>query len=413
MTSATGPNLESMSYGLGGISPRSGPIGARLGESSLLHAALGADVGYDSNVFYSHTPTSATVAHVTPALDLSNGERDGSMPDGAYYDLGASLTYREYLSGGDAVQSQRAFNPSLGALLRVSSRQQLSLLLSDNFARTEDPPYAEGAKIITHDRNTASLELKVAPGGGRIQLVLRYNNVLDLYEGLPYTNANNMGNEGVIDLSWRWLPKTAFFMQYAQGAVTYQRPSSSGFTSYPLRATAGMRGLLTEKLGLNLAAGYANAFYGSGGSNLSGFGDVILVGEILYNMSLTSKVGLGYRHDFQNSPFIGNFYNLDAVYAALREFVGGRVALGAYARFENRQYQGAQTNGAAQANNRIDQVVIGGLTADYLIQRVLYIGVGYTLTLARTNDATSGDNPRGTGVDFTKHVVVGRLGIVY
>jgi hypothetical protein len=57
--------------------------------------------------------------------------------------------------------------------------------------------------------------------------------------------------------------------------------------------------------------------------------------------------------------------------------------------------------------------VIGGLTADYLIQRVLYIGVGYTLTLARTNDATSDDNPGGTGVDFTKHVVVGRLGIVY
>ena len=194
MTSATGPNLESMSYGLAGISPRNGPIGAKLGESSLLHAALGADVGYDSNVFYSHTPTSATIAHVTPALDLSNAERDGSLPDGAYYDLGASLTYREYLSGGAAVRSQRAFNPSFGALLRVSSRQTLSLMLSDNFVRTEDPPYTEGAKIIIHDRNTGSVELKVAPGGGRIQLVLRYNNVLDLYEGLPYTNSNNMGN---------------------------------------------------------------------------------------------------------------------------------------------------------------------------------------------------------------------------
>jgi hypothetical protein len=413
MTSATGPNLESMSYGLGGISPRSGPMGAKLGEGSLLHAALGADVGYDSNVFYSHTPTSATVAHVTPALDLSNGERDGSVPDGAYYDLNASLTYREYLSGGDAVRSQRAFNPNFGALLGVSSRQTLSLSLSDSFSRTTDPPYQEGAGVIIHDRNTGSIELKVAPGGGRIQLLLRYNNVLDLYEGLPYTNANNMGNEGVIDLSWRWLPKTAFFMQYAQGAVTYLRPSSGGITSYPMRATAGMRGLLTEKLGLNLAAGYANAFYGSGGSNLSGFGDVVLVGEILYNMSLTSKVGLGYRHDFQNSPFIGNFYNLDAVYAALREFVGGRVALAAYGRFENRKYQGAQTNGA-QANDRIDQVVIAGLTADYLIQRVLYIGVGYTLTLARTNDEPTEDNPtNGTGINFTKHVVVGRVGIVY
>jgi hypothetical protein len=405
MTSASGPSLETMSYGLAGISPHNGPVGAKLGEGTLLHVALGADVGYDSNVFYSQTPTSATVAHVTPAVDLSNGERDGRVPDGVFYDLGASLTYREYLSGGDEVRKLRAFNPSVSGLLRLSSQQTLSLSLADNFARTQDPPYSLGAPIITHDRNIASLELKVAPGGGRIQLLLRYNNVLDLYEGLPYTNANNMGNEGVLDLSWRWLPKTAFFMQVAQGAVTYLRPTSSGVASYPFRAMAGLRGLLTEKLGLNLGAGYTNGFYASGVTP-SGFGNVVLVGELIYNMSLTSKAGLGYRHDFQNSPFIGNFYNMDAVYAALREFIGGRVATAAYGRFENRSYQG----GTVATQGRTDQVVIAGLTADYVIQRFFYIGVGYTLTLARTdnNDAAAGD-----GVDYTKHLVVGRLGVVY
>jgi hypothetical protein len=405
MTSATGPNLESMSYGLAGISPHNGPVGAKLGEGALFHAALGADVGYDSNVFYQQTPTGAAVAHVTPAVDLSNGERDGSMPDGVFYDLGASLTYREYLSGGDEVRKLRAFNPSLGGLLRVSSRQTVSFSLSDSFARSQDPPYSPGAAVITHDRNLGSAELKVAPGGGRIQLLLRYNNVLDLYEGLPYTNSNNVGNEGVLDLSWRWLPKTAFFMQVAQGAVTYLRPTSTGIASYPLKVTAGLRGLLTEKLGLNLAAGYTNAFYAAGGSNPSGFGNVVLVGEILYNMTLTSKAGLGYRHDFQNSPFVGNFYNLDAVYAALREYIGGRVATAAYARFENRGYQGQQLTQA-----RTDQVVIAGITADYVIQRVFYIGVGYTLTLARTNNT---DAAASGGVDYTKHLVVGRLGVVY
>ncbi|MGB8297099.1 MAG: hypothetical protein WCG85_16850, partial [Polyangia bacterium] len=172
-----------MSYGLQGISPRNGPVGAKLGEGTLLHAALGADIGYDSNVFYEqYSPHAAAVAHVTPALDISNGERDGSAPDGVFYDLGANLTYREYLSGGDAVRKMRAFNPGVGGLLRLSSQQTLSLSLSDNFNRTEDPPYSPTAAIITHDRNIASLELKVAPGGGRIQVLLRFNNVLDLYE---------------------------------------------------------------------------------------------------------------------------------------------------------------------------------------------------------------------------------------
>ena len=405
MTSASGPTLESMSYGFQGIGPHNGPVGAKLGEGTLLHAALGADVGYDSNVFYQHTPTSATVAHVTPALDLSNGERDGSVPDGVYYDLGANLVYREYLSGGDAVRSQRAFNPSVGGLLRLSSRQTLSLSLSDYFVRAEDPPYSPTASIITHDRNIASLELKLAPGGGRIQLVARYNNVIDLYETSGYDKSNNMGNEVALDLSWRWLPKTAFFVQVAQGVVTYLKSDSGKVASYPFRAVAGLRGLLTEKLGFNLGAGYTNGFYASGGSNPSGFGNIALVGEILYNISLTSKAGLGYRHDFQNSPFIGNFYNVDAVYGALRELIGGRVATSAYARFENRGYQGAQLTQA-----RTDQVVIGGLTADYMIQRIFYVGLGYTLTLARTNNT---DVAANGGTDYTKHVVVGRVGVVY
>ena len=401
MTSASGPSLETMSYGLQGISPRNGPVGAKLGESTLLHAALGADIGYDSNVFYEHySPHGAAVAHVTPALDISNGERDGTAPDGVFYDLGASLTYREYLSGSDEVRKMRAFNPGLGGLLRLSSKQTLSLSLSDNFNRSQDPPYSPTAAIITHDRNIASLELKVAPGGGRIQVLLRFNNVLDLYETTGYEQADNMGNEGVLDLSWRWLPRTALFVQVAQGAVTYLKSDSTGVASYPLRATAGLRGLLTEKLGLNLAAGYANGFYASG-ANTSDFGNVVLVGELLYNMSLTSKVGLGYHHDFVNSPFVGQFYNMDAVYAALHEYIGGRVATAAYARFENRAYQGA--------GGRTDQVVIGGLTADYVIQRFFYIGLGYTLTLARTNN-TATPTP---GVDYTKHLIVARLGVVY
>ena len=73
------------------------------------------------------------VAHVTPAVDLSNGERDGNAPDAVYYDLAASLVYREYLSGGDEVRSQRAFNPTVAGLLKFSSRQTLSLSLSDSF----------------------------------------------------------------------------------------------------------------------------------------------------------------------------------------------------------------------------------------------------------------------------------------
>ena len=396
-----GDSLAGRSYGGGpAMGTANGPFGVKLGEGSLLHASLGADIGYDSNVFYSSQPISATVAHVTPAADISNASRDGT-PDAVYYDLAASLVYREYLSGGDEVRAQRAFNPTVAGLLRFSSKQTLSLSLSDSFTRTEDPPYEEGLAAIAHDRNVGSLQLKIAPGGGRVQVLLGFTNILDLYETDLYKTGNNMTNTGTLDLSWRWLPKTALFVQVSQGAVTYLESKSGNVASYPFNATAGLRGLLTQKLALRLAAGYGYGFYASGGANPSGFGDVILIGEFNYIMSMTSQAGLGYTHQFQNSPFVGNFYNLDAVYGALRELIGGRVAVSANGRFENRAYYGTE----AAIQGRTDKIVTAGLTADYMIQRVFYLGVGYTLSYASTNNAT--------GVDYTKHVVVGRLGVLY
>ena len=397
-----GDSLAARSYGGGpAMGTANGPFGVKLGEGSLLHASLGADVGYDSNVFFSAKPTSATVAHVTPAADISNASRDGTAPDAVYYDLSANLVYREYLSGGDAVRQQRAFNPTVAGLLRFSSKQTLSLSLSDAFTRSQDPPYQEGLPAIAHDRNAATLQLKLAPGGGRIQVLLGFMNVLDMYETDPYKSGSNMTNTGMFDLSWRWLPKTALFVQVTQGAVTYLESNNGKFASYPFRATAGLRGLLTQKLALKLAAGYGYGFYASGAANTSGFGDVILVGELNYIMSMTTAAGLGYTHEFQNSPLVGDFYDLDAVYGALRELVGGRVAVSASGRFEYRAYHGAE----AGIQGRIDKIVTAGLTADYMIQRVFYLGVGYTLSFASTNNAT--------GVDYTKHVVVGRIGVLY
>ena len=167
----------------------------------------------------------------------------------------------------------------------------------------------------------------------------------------------------------------------------------------PVRATAGLRGLLTQKLALRLAAGYGYGFYASGAANTSGFGDVILVGELNYIMSMTTAAGLGYTHEFQNSPLVGDFYNVDAVYGALRELVAGRVAVSASGRFEYRNYYGTE----AGVKGRTDKLVSASLTADDMIQRVFYLGVGYTLSFASTNNLT--------GVDYTKHVIVGRLGV--
>ncbi len=409
MTSSTGPALESMAAGAGrSLTTRGLASGLKLGEDVILHAGVFADIGYDSNVFYSTDPRAAPVLHVTPRLELTNAERDGSIPSGTYYNLNASVDWREYLTSAPDIQAQNALNPSAGGTVEFSSGQALSLSLSDAFSRYEQAPYTSGSPIIRDD-NMASASLRFAPGGGRLRVMLRYSNLIDNYEGSTYARGSNMGNEGVLDIGWRWLPKTSIYVQVAQGAVTYIN-GGTGTSSFPLRTLLGLRGLLTGKLAVNIAAGYSNAFYSSGASP-SGVG---VVTELNYNMSILSQAGIGYHHDFANSPFVGQYYNMDAVYGAYRQMIAGRFVTYAYGRYENRRFVGSGLTNSPRSdltNSRTDNNIIAGVSIDYMIGNFFLAGASYTLSLNRSSDTNPADAT--AGIDYAKHVLLFRVGVVY
>jgi hypothetical protein len=407
LTSSSAPALESMSLGAGRqLTTKGLTSGLKLDDGAILHAALFADIGYDSNVFYNNTTqTTSPVLHIAPKLEITNAERDGTIPSGTYYDVYGTIDFRRYLSSGKDVTNQNATNPSLGGTAEFSSGQALSFLLSETFSRYEQAPYSPGNPIVRDD-NLAAASLMFAPGGGRLRVMLRYTNLIDKYEG-SYDTGSNMGNEGVLDIGWRWLPRTTIYMQAAQGAITYFNAGTTATTSpnasYPLRTLAGIRGLLTEKLSVNIAAGYSNAFY-SGGDSSSGFGNVGIVGEVNYSVSILSRFGLGYRHDFVNSPLLGGYYDMDAGYGAFQQMVASRVVTYLFGRFENRRF-GAGTK-------RIDNYVMGGVSLDYIMARFLLAGASYSLNLNRTIKHSS-DSDSTPAINYTKHVLLFRLGVVY
>jgi hypothetical protein len=414
---STGPALETLSMGGGrSLSARGLASGLKLGEGTILHAGLFADIGYDSNVFYgtSGSDTTSPVLHVTPHLELTNAERDGSVPGGTYYDVVGAVDFRKYLPSSsdaaerDAVVEQDAVNPTIAGTAEFSSGQALSFSLSETFSRYQQAPYQAGDPI-TSDDNMASASLMFAPGGGRLRVTLRYSNLINKYEG-TYDPGSFMGNEGVLDIGWRWLPRTSLYLKVAQGAVTYFNTSSNNHPSYPLRTLLGIRGLLTEKLGVNIAAGYSNAFY-SGSTSPSGFGNVGIVTEVNYTISLLSRAGLGYHHDFVNSPFLGAYYDMDAVYAIYQQMVASRLVTYLYGRFENRRFGPAPNlndpRGAAPVS-RIDNFVLGGVAVDYVIAKFIMLGASYSLNLNRTiSGADAGF------LNYTTHVLLFRLGVVY
>ncbi len=426
LTSSQSATLESLSTGAGlSLTTRGIASGLQLGEGAILHAAIIADMGYDTNVFYSSSSTAqgapgAPVLNITPRLELTNTMRDGSTPSGTYYDLVAAVDFLEFLSNDSKVTSQNAIDPTASGTAVFSPGQELSLTLNESFTRSRQAPYEEGGAPIVRDDNMASASLALAPGGGRLRLTLRYTNLIDKYEG-AYDPGSNMGNEGVLDIAWRWLPKTSLYVQIAQGAITYFNPGANNFgaqdvSSYPLRTLAGLRGLLTDKLSVNLAAGYNNAFYSSGASSPSGFGHLGGLAEINYTISLLSRVGVGYHHDFVNSPFLGGYYNMDAVYGAYQQMVASRLFTYLYARFEDRRYGPVLETGqpanvpTSYINDRTDENFILGAALDYMIGKFLLLGASYSLNLNRT---VSGADPVSGGLNYTTQVVLGRIGAVY
>src|SRR5512134_868245 len=105
LTSASALSLETLSSGMGRQLTTQGlASGLKLGESAILHAALFADIGYDTNVLYNNQDSrSAAVLHVGPRLSITNAERDGTRPSGIYYDVFAGLDWRKYLSDDEGI----------------------------------------------------------------------------------------------------------------------------------------------------------------------------------------------------------------------------------------------------------------------------------------------------------------------
>jgi hypothetical protein len=406
--------------------------GIQVSDGVLMHVGAGAEAGYDSNVFYQDSNVTggvvgSSIIRVTGFAEITNATRTGAVPSGLSFDARAGLQYRRYTGSDTRLQSyENAFMPSAGFSLGVSAGPTVSFGFADAFLRMEDPPYNPGQNQITRDNNQASAEMRWAPGGGRINGVLRYTNMVDIFEDNTYSYADSLTQELMLDGSWKWLPKTALFLQLRQGYVTYINDNVNTttappkYSSLPLHAVVGLRGLITEKISAIAAVGYANAFYScttgippfSCASTQGIWGSSYLNLEATYRPSLLARIVLGYRHDFQNSV-ISAFYYDDQIYASYVQQIAGRAALDLSGHYHHKSYQGFEVMGAPKS--RSDNFFQAGATLDYFLRNWAYGGIGYALS-ANQSDYAIEATMAGMGsnsVNYVKHQVFARLGVTY
>ena len=394
--------------------------GIQVADGVLLHAGVGVEAGYDTNVFYAPSNTvGSSIFRFMPYAEITNATRTGPVSKELTFDARAGLQYRHY---GNSEVSNAGFadswNPNAGLSLNLGGAQ-FGLGVADVFARIEDAPYANptnsntngvpsGAPSIQRDNNQASIEGRWSPGGGRLTGVLRFTNMVNIYDnnGMgTYSYANAMTNTLMLDVAWKWLPKTAIFLNVSQSYVDYFNQTAAAnnsiANSYPLYVTAGLRGLLTEKTSAVLTVGYVNAFYSTGASTTGFLGSTYLDLAFTARLTQLSRAVVGFRHDFLNAV-ITNFAYEETAYASYVQQIAGRLGLDLSGRYAYLSYQGDA--GDPTQEGRVDNLFQIGATLDYFLRNWAYLGVGYSFLDNRSNKPND---------EYLKQQVFARLGVTY
>lgn len=382
--------------------------GIRLSDSAVLNVGVTAEAGYDTNVFYTkESRIESAILHVIPSFNLNNRARTGQSPPAFTYQLGASLLYREYLSDNTDVKAQRGFSPTAIIALEANGAK-VDFSLSDTFARLEEPSYGVSAEPLRHNHNLAQIALRFSPGGGRLQDTVGYRNSLDIFDQLSY--GDNMAHEVWNDLSLKWLPKTAFYLRVMGGFTHFfnDSPSMPRSDAWTVGGQVGLRGLITAKLSADIGVGYGTALF-ENDTQVTGAASFAGRVGLWYLPTKFTSLGLGYEHGFRISPLIGDYYDLDTAFIAFNQGLGSRLVFGIEGRYEYRVYRNFRF--LMMPFDRRDHIVFGGAKLDFFIQKWFYAGIGYSVSFDESNLDMAQANV--VGVDYTKHLILGRVGITY
>lgn len=309
--------------------------GIRLGDFEL-HPGIGAEMGYDSNLFLSEDPDGGTaILRVTPQIYLSTLGQErlqGETPTLSFRTgVGAAFKYFFAPAESDIGLGQ-------DARLVWTPSSVFALELFDDFRRTVDP-FTEPAGPLTGDTSQLVYErdqlgvgtrLQLSTPGGLLKAGLGYRFDLDYFESELFAANTNYAHSITADTSWEFLPKTAVFWNGAlqfhefaeqDGVVISERNDSTR-----VRSKLGLNGALTPRIGFTLAGGYGAGFF----EDESDYESVIAQIEARWRLRETVLWALGYDREF-STAFQGNFARMDRIKTRLQAMLGGAFLLGARA----------------------------------------------------------------------------------
>lgn len=395
--------------------------GILLGERLVLHPGVATEIRYDSNLFFSNQrtgeglPTGAFLLRILPSVDLTTVSlaRGGLAAQKFDFRLHAGVDYREYLSPDPFVSQHRNIGIDVSAIFRLFPRGAFNLDIYDNFLRSNQLPYNPyvndkglsntASYNFDRDTNLIGLRARYSPGGQRLTISLSWEFGFDGFEdadGIQLSLLNQITNDLNLRASWKFLPKTALYIDVDWGVQRYLTPLSRQPVprpdAYPLRVGAGLMGLITQKLSVDLYGGYGNGFYvhtkacpvlpGDECTPSTG----IVKAEIKYKPTFLSSISTAYRYDFVNS-LIGAYFILSSASLSYSQLIY-RLSVMARFSWDRMEFhgteellrgagicEGGEVKPCVVQRDRVDNYLVFDIKGEYPIREWLIPSVGYTL----------------------------------
>jgi hypothetical protein len=396
----------------------------RLGYSRVIHHVMGWEFGYDTNPFYvPSNPNGVFEMRLLPAFDLTNRPRGARRQ--VEFDFNGGLNYLEYLTSDPNVSHLRQFGVQAGLQLQVLPTRPYNFVLFDNYVRSTQAPYTVLPYNLDRDTNEVGTRVNLSPGGGRLTFNIGYLFGIDIWEPVQLKDFDLTYHRFDLRASWRFFPKTAVYIAATEILYFYQHPGTYDHpNSFPLRIEAGLQGLITTKLTLNLWVGYGNGFYQPppGAAMVTVNPNTAIGGLALtWKPTILSTGSLGYTHDFVNS-LLGSYYDLDSVYISWAQLIwrfSGFLRL----QYSNQRYQGICTMmgmgstcnspSAETVPNRVDNLVTLNVRLDYPFKDWLIGTVGNDLQVNVSNGQLNLGAPGTVPVNYTRDVIYIKLTASY
>lgn len=374
-------------------------------RSDSMVASLGLTLSgsYDTNIFYQSKDettqlSSAPSLRFTPFLSLESLNKSTVQ-----YSLGASLSWQQYLDSEETISSQSGLSADLGATLGINREGAFSVTFKEAFTRTNEPP--EGATLEAYNRNVNSLGLTLGlhPGGKVFQHYLSYDWLVYRHEDIA--GINRMMHDFTLQNYWRFLPRTALTLGADFQIVQYDElvqgvGSINNSNSTPLKLTAGLNGLITDRISARLIAGWGWSFHSEGDSFAGLLVDTRLTWQV-GGMEDKNMLFVGYAQSFADTT-IGNFYTYYRPYAGYEQRLLKRLRLSLDADVSIRNY-----SGTPEFVGDMSDLLIGvraGLGLD--IFKWWSADVNYRLAMNLTEDQLVEESLGLNSLrEYTKHIV--------